>query len=125
MTCSETTLLNLNKMTKKVIDSSVFDKIDIRIGTVLQSEVFVEARQPAYQLWIDFGALGIKKTSAQITQLYAVEELVGRQVLAVVNFVPKQIAHFMSECLLLGAITDQGVVLLHCEQKTVNGITVR
>lgn len=102
-----------------------FEKIDIRIGTVTQVEDFPEAHKPAYRLWIDFGELGIKKTSAQVTKLYTKDELVGRQVVAVVNFPPKQVGKFMSECLVLAAVGEAGqVVLLQPERQVLNGLRV-
>ena len=104
-----------------IISFEDFQKIDVRIGTVIQVEDFPEARKPAYQLHIDFGSLGIKKTSAQITKLYKKEDLINRQVLAVVNFPKKQIAHFMSECLVLGAVDNDNVILLKPEISVSNG----
>ena len=99
-----------------------FAKVDMRVGTILEVKEFPEARKPAFQLWIDFGALGVKKTSAQITQLYTPETLLGKQVIAVVNFPPRQIANFMSECLVLGAVGTEGeVVLLEPERGVENG----
>jgi tRNA-binding protein len=89
-----------------------FEKVEIRVGTILEAKDFVGARNPAYQVWIDFGELGIKKSSAQITQLYQPSHLVGKQVVAVVNFPPKQIATFMSECLVLGVMGDDKLVTL-------------
>lgn len=89
-----------------------FQKLDIRVGRVLTAEAFPEARQPAYKLTIDFGSLGTKQSSAQITDLYEAEQLVDRLVVAVVNFPPKQIATYMSEVLVLGALEERGVVLL-------------
>jgi len=101
-----------------------FSKVDIRVGTIIEVNDFPEARNPAYQLTIDFGDLGIKKSSAQITTLYKREELLNRQILAVVNFPKKQIAKFMSECLVLGAINGKDVILLKPENQVKNGSTV-
>jgi tRNA-binding protein len=99
-----------------------FEKIDIRVGTILEVNEFPKAKRPAWQLTVDFGPLGIKKTSAQITGLYIREDLVGRQVLAVVNFPPKQIANFFSECLVLGVYTDKKeVVLIQPDRRVENG----
>lgn len=99
-----------------------FEKIDIRVGTIIEAALFPKAKKPAYRLTIDFGELGIKKSSAQITALYTTEELTGTQVIAVVNFPPKQIADFFSECLVLGIYTpDNDVVLLQPQQKVING----
>ncbi|WAC01979.1 tRNA-binding protein [Lacinutrix neustonica] len=101
-----------------------FIKTDIRVGTIIAVNDFPRAGNPAYQLTIDFGALGIKKTSAQITTLYNKDELINRQVLAVVNFPKKQIANFMSECLVLGAVKGKAVILLHPESNVPNGSVV-
>lgn len=99
-----------------------FMKLDIRAGTVVGARVFAKARKPAYQLEIDFGAeLGVKRSSAQITDHYTPETLVGRQVLAVVNFPPRQIADFMSEVLVLGTYSAGGVVLVAPERPVENG----
>ncbi len=99
-----------------------FLKVDIRVGTILEAKVFEKAKRPAYQLKVDFGEeIGIKKTSAQITEVYKPDDLVGKQVLAVVNFPPKQIADFLSEVLVLGTYSDQGVVLITPDQKVKNG----
>jgi tRNA-binding protein len=101
-----------------------FSKIDMRIGTVIAAEIFKEAHRPAYILQIDFGALGIKKTSAQITKRYTPSSLIGKQVVAVVNFPPKQIANIMSECLILGVYDNDSVVLLQPEQQVENGTKI-
>lgn len=103
-----------------------FDKVEMRIGTILEVNDFPEARKPAYQLTIDFGAdLGIKKSSAQITNRYLKEELLGKQIVAVVNFSPKQIGKFMSECLVLGSVgEDNDIVLLSSDQKVANGLRI-
>ncbi|KAF0242638.1 MAG: tRNA-binding protein [Sediminibacterium sp.] len=99
-----------------------FEKIDIRVGTIIEAKSFPEARKPAYQLTIDFGSLGIKQSSAQITIHYTLEALKGKQIIAVVNFPPKKIAHFISECLVLGVYdSDQQVVLLGADKKMNNG----
>ncbi|MEI7735100.1 MAG: tRNA-binding protein [Ferruginibacter sp.] len=99
-----------------------FEKIDIRVGTIIDACEFPHAKKPAYQLTIDFGMLGIKKSSAQITALYKLNELVGKQVIAVVNFPVKQIANFFSECLVLGLYNEaQEVVLLQPSIPAKNG----
>jgi tRNA-binding protein len=99
-----------------------FEKVEIRSGTILEVTDFPKAKKPAYQLKIDFGVLGIKQSSAQITQHYSKEALLGQQVVAVVNFPPKQIANFFSECLVLGVYdTDGHVILLQPEREVENG----
>ena len=99
-----------------------FLKLDIRVGEVIRAEVFEKARKPAYKLWVDFGKnIGVKKSSAQITECYEIEDLVGRQVLGVVNFPPRQIADFMSEVLVLGVYSTQGVVLIQPEKPVEKG----
>jgi tRNA-binding protein len=89
-----------------------FDKVDMRVGVVVDAQAFPEARRPAYKLWIDFGPLGVRRSSAQITRHYRLDELVGRRVVAVVNFPPKQIGPFVSEVLVLGAYDEAGEVIL-------------
>lgn len=103
-----------------------FEKVEMRIGTILEVSDFPEARNPAYQIHIDFGTtIGVKKTSAQITKRYSKEELIGKQVVAVVNFPKKQIGNFMSECLLLGSIgQEKAVVLLSSDKPVENGLRV-
>ena len=99
-----------------------FEKIDIRAGTIIEVNDFPKAKKSSYQLTIDFGEIGVKKSSAQITAMYKKEELAGKQVIAVVNFAPKQIANFFSECLVLGVYTDKKeVVLLGPQQPVENG----
>ncbi|ALJ04563.1 tRNA-binding protein [Pseudalgibacter alginicilyticus] len=107
-----------------IITFDDFNKVDLRVGTIIGINNFPEARKPAYQLTIDFGELGIKKTSAQITTLYKKEDLLNKQIVAVVNFPKKQIAKFMSECLILGAVNGKDVILLNTENKVKNGSVV-
>ena len=102
-----------------------FQKIDLRVGTILAVQDFPRARKPAYKLSIDFGPLGIKKSSAQITTLYSKEALVGKQIIANVNFAEKQIENFKSQCLVLGAVDKDKVVLLNPSTKVPNGSTVQ
>ncbi len=101
-----------------------FQKVDLRVGTILEAKDFEKARTPAYQLRIDFGELGTKNSSAQITTLYSKEALIGKQIIAVLNFKPKQIANFMSECLVLGIQNDKDVVLLRSGEEVRNGVQV-
>jgi tRNA-binding protein len=103
-----------------------FEKTEMRVGTIIQANDFPEARKPAYQLTIDFGTeIGIRKTSAQITQRYTKDVLVGRQIIAVINFPKKQIGKFMSECLVLGAMGEGGdVILLAPDFKVENGLRI-
>lgn len=99
-----------------------FMKLDIRVGTITEAKVFEKARKPAYQLMVDLGGeIGLKRSSAQITDHYAPEELVGKQVLAVVNFPPRQIADFMSQVLVLGTYSAGGVVLITPDKPVENG----
>ncbi|MEH2287457.1 tRNA-binding protein [Nostoc sp.] len=95
-----------------LINYSDFEKIEIHVGKVIKVEEFPKAKKPAYKLWIDFGDLGIKKSSAQITKNYKQEELINRLILAVTNFSPRQIADFISEVLVLGVVLDNGEVVL-------------
>ena len=102
-----------------------FEKVEMMAGTVISAEDFPEARNPAYKLTVDFGSHGIRKSSAQITKLYRREGLVGKQVIAVVNFPPKQIANFVSECLVLGVVgEDKEIILLQPERKVENGLRI-
>ncbi|SHI36964.1 tRNA-binding protein [Mesonia phycicola] len=102
-----------------------FAKIDMRVGTIVEVNDFPEARKPAYQLKIDFGKeIGVLKTSAQITKRYLKEDLLGKQTIAVINFPKKQIANFMSECLLLGAVNGDEVTIIQPEAKIENGLKV-
>ena len=104
---------------------SEFERVDMRVGTILSVSDFPEARKPAFQLNIDFGdAIGVRKTSAQITKRYQRQELVGKQVIAVVNFPKKQIANFMSECLLLGAVQGEEVTVLNPDLPVPNGLRI-
>lgn len=104
---------------------SEFQKVDMRVGTIMKAEIFKEARNPALKLEIDFGELGVKRSSAQITKLYEAESLIGKQVVAVLNFPPKQIATMMSECLVIAAVdTEVGTSLLSPDHKVKNGTRI-
>jgi len=109
---------------EKIISFEEFTKIDLRIGTILEVNDFPEAKQPAYQLKVDFGNLGVKYSSAQITSKYEKTDLLGKQIVAVVNLPKKQIAHFNSSCLILGAVKANDVFLLHPSIKVPNGAVV-
>lgn len=104
-----------------VIEWADFQRVQLCAGTVLRVEPFPEARKPAWKLWVDFGPHGVKKTSAQIQDLYAAEELVGRQIVGIINFPPKQVGPFLSEFLLTGFHTDQGVVITTVERRVPDG----
>lgn len=107
------------------INWSDFSKIEMRVGTILSAEIFKKAKKPAYKLLIDFGEFGIRKTSAQITKRYTLEDLTGKQIVAVINFPPKQIANIMSECLILGAVgKENDVTLLQPGMKVENGLRI-
>ena len=102
-----------------------FEKVEMRIGTIIEVNDFPEARKPAYQLTIDFGsALGTRKSSAQITKRYRKEALIGKQIVAVVNFPKKQIGNFMSDCLVLGSVNQDDIVLLSSDLKVENGLRI-
>ncbi|WP_299205761.1 tRNA-binding protein [Brumimicrobium sp.] len=101
-----------------------FTKIEMRVGTILTAEIFKEVRNAAYKMTIDFGEHGIRKSSAQITKLYQPEELIGKQIVAVMNFPPKQIANMMSECLVLGGVEGEKVTLINPDQKVENGTRI-
>lgn len=107
----------------KTISWGEFEQVELRVGTITRVEPFPEARNPAYKVWVDFGPeLGERKSSAQITHLYAPEELVGRQIVAVVNFAPKQIGPMRSECLITGFYRDDGVVLAVPDKPVPDGV---
>jgi tRNA-binding protein len=109
-------------LNKNTLTWSDFEKVEMRIGTILSAEIFEEVKKPAYKIIVDFGPLGNRKTSAQLTALYKPEELIGKQVVAVVNFPPKQIANMMSECLILGGLgEDRDVTLIQPGKKVANG----
>ncbi len=101
-----------------------FTKIDIRIGTIVEAEVFTEARKPAYKIKADFGEAGVRTTSAQVTRLYRPEEIIGKQVAGVLNFPPKRIAGLKSEFLLLGAVEADEVTLLTTDKPVKNGLKI-
>ena len=103
-----------------------FEKVEMRVGTIIEINDFPEAKQPAFQLKIDFGKqIGIRKSSAQITKCYSKDELLGKQIVAVVNFPKKQIAKFMSECLVLGAVgDDENIILLRPDSEVENGLRI-
>lgn len=110
----------------KTLSWEEFERVEMRVGTIIEVVDFPEARKPAFQLTIDFGSeLGIKKSSAQITKRYSKEELIGKQIIAVVNFPKKQIGPFMSECLVLGSVGgDNDIVLITSDKKVENGLRI-
>lgn len=102
-----------------------FEKVEMRVGTILEVNDFPKARNPSYQLLIDFGSgIGQRKSSAQITSRYSKDELIGKQIIAVVNFPKKQIANFMSECLVIGAVNGKDVILIQTDKKVENGLRI-
>ncbi|MCL9807080.1 tRNA-binding protein [Flavobacterium amniphilum] len=113
-------------MEEQILTWNDFEKVEMRVGTIVAVDDFPEARKPAFKLAVDFGeVIGIKKTSAQITKRYAKEDLVGKQVIAVVNFPVKQIGPFKSECLVMGSVgSDNDVVLLTSDIKVENGLRI-
>jgi tRNA-binding protein len=115
----------MDKLKKEELTWDEFMKVDMRVGTVISAEEFKEVKKPAYKMVIDFGELGKKKTSAQLTNLYKPEDIIGKQVIAVINFPPKQIANFMSECLVLGAVGEnKEVTLIEPERNSKNGTKI-
>lgn len=115
----------MEQIEEKKLTWNDFMKVEMRVGTIISAEQFKEVRNPAYKMIIDFGEYGIKKSSAQITKLYKTDELVGKQVIAVVNFPPKQIATIMSECLVLGGVGEnEEVTLIEPERKVKNGTRI-
>lgn len=104
----------------KTITWTDFETVELRVGTIIDAKTFPEARKPAYQLWVDFGdEIGVRKSSAQITQVYTLEELIGKQVIGVVNFPPKQIGPFRSECLITGFAREDGAIVLAVPDKSL------
>lgn len=112
------------KQTEETIQWSDFTKVEMRVGTIITAEVFREARKPAYKLTVDFGEYGHRRSSAQITRRYQPEELIGRQVIAVINFPVKQIATLQSECLIMGAVDGEEVTLLTTDKPVMNGLRI-
>jgi tRNA-binding protein len=108
----------------QMINWEDFSKIEIRVGTIISAEPFREAKKPAYKVLIDFGEAGMKKSSAQLTKRYLPEELPGKQIVAVINFPPKQIATFFSECLILGVMDKDEVTLLTPDKQVENGLLI-
>ena len=109
---------------KELVAWPDFEKLDIRVGTVVKAEVFAEVRKPAFRIEIDFGELGVRRSSAQLTQLYSASELIGKQVICVINFPAKQIANMKSQCLVLGAVNGPEVTLLTTDKPVQNGLQI-
>src|SRR5690625_1891678 len=117
--------IEINQELIRMLQFDDFLKVDMRVGTVVKAESFPEARKPAIKLEIDFGELGIKQSSAQITKHYKPEQLIGRQIVAVINFPPMRIAGYKSEVLVLGAVPNEGDVILLAPDKTIeNGAKI-
>ena len=115
----------MNNIKNEKLNWNEFMKVEMRVGTIISAEIFKEARHSAYKMRIDFGEYGIRKTSAQITKLYEPNELIGKQVIAVLNFPPKQIANMMSECLVLGGVGEnKEVTLIQPEKSVKNGTRI-
>lgn len=112
------------KQSEDQIQWSDFTKVEMRVGTIVGAEVFKEAKKPAYKLTVDFGDYGTKRSSAQITKRYQPEELIGKQVIAVINFPAKQIATLQSECLIMGAVDGDEVTLLSTDKPVKNGLRI-
>lgn len=112
------------EQSEEIINWNDFAKIEMRVGTILSAEIFKEAKDPAYKIMVDFGKYGIRKSSAQITKLYTTEEIVGKQVVAVINFPSKQIATIQSQCLILGVVNDKEVTLLTPDKPVQNGLRI-
>ncbi len=113
----------MEALSKEKLTWNEFMKVEMRVGTIISAEEFKEVRNPAYKMIIDFGEYGKRKTSAQITKLYTPKELIGKQIIAVINFPPKQIANIMSECLVLGGIGEDKEVTLIAPGKTIKNGT--
>lgn len=112
------------KQTEELINWNDFAKVEMRVGTIISAEIFKEAKKPAYKITVDFGEFGIRKSSAQITKLYQPEEIIGKQIVAVINFPTKQIATMQSECLILGAVNEAEVTLLAPDKPVKNGLRI-
>lgn len=111
----------MNKI-KNEISWSIFEQVDIRVGTIIKTEAFPEARKPAYKIWVDLGPLGIKKSSAQVTEHYTMDELADKQVVCIINFGEKQIGPFISQLLITGFADENGeVILTTVDKKVPNG----
>jgi len=118
-------IISENKLIMGKLTWEDFEKVEMRVGTIIDVESFPKAWKQSYKLKIDFGeGIGIKWSSAQVTTIYSLEELKGKQIIAVINFPKKQIANFMSECLVLGAVNDEDVTLMQPERMVQNGLRI-